>query len=79
MARGPCACLGRSPVPIRDRTAILDLLVEMDDRRSLFEQAALQGELEDLLACRVHVLTTGGLRYAREQVREQIQREAVLL
>jgi len=37
----------------------LDLLVDMADRRSVFERAALQGDLEDLLGCRVHVITTG--------------------
>lgn len=57
----------------------LDVLVDMGDRRSLLEQAALQGDLEDLLGCPVHVVTTGGLRHSRGHIRERIQREAVSL
>ncbi|MGN6872041.1 MAG: nucleotidyltransferase family protein [Solirubrobacteraceae bacterium] len=57
----------------------LDLLVEMEDGRSLFDQAALQGDLEDLLGCPVHVTTTGGLKHARAATREQIRQEAVRL
>lgn len=48
----------------------------MGDASSLLEQAALQSELEDLLGCPVHVMTTGGLTLAREDGREQIEREA---
>ena len=62
-----------------DPSSDLDLLVEMRNGTTLFEQAALQGDLEDLLGCRVHVLTTSGLRHASEGTREQIEREAVLL
>lgn len=57
----------------------LDLLVEMDDRRTLLDQAALQHALEDLLGCSVHVTTASGLRYAGENARAEIGREAVLL
>jgi predicted nucleotidyltransferase len=57
----------------------LDILIDMGDRRGLFAQAALQNELEDLLACRVHLTTTEGLTYAREDRRERIEREAVSL
>jgi predicted nucleotidyltransferase len=57
----------------------VDLLVEMGERRSLFAQAAMQGDLEDLLGCPVHIVTTAGLRYAREHYREGIEREAVSL
>jgi predicted nucleotidyltransferase len=57
----------------------LDVLVEMGDRRSLLAQAALQGELDGLLGSPVHVVTTGGLSYAREHTRESIEREAVFL
>jgi uncharacterized protein len=44
----------------------VDLLVEMGRRRGLLEQAALQGDLEELLGCPVHVVTTGGLRQVRK-------------
>jgi uncharacterized protein len=57
----------------------LDVLVDMGGRRGLFAQAALQGDLEDLLGCPVHLLTTGGLSYAREDTRARIEREAVSL
>jgi uncharacterized protein len=57
----------------------LDILVDMGDGRSLFELAAVQGDLEELLGCPVHVVTTGGLSYARDHTREQIEREAVSL
>ena len=57
----------------------VDVLVEMGDRRSLLELAALQGDMEDLLGCPVHVVTTGGLSHAREHTRDQIEREAVSL
>jgi predicted nucleotidyltransferase len=57
----------------------LDLLVEMDNQRGLLEQAALQGDLEDLLGCPVHVVTTSGLRHARQHTRERIEHEAVAL
>jgi uncharacterized protein len=57
----------------------LDVLVDMGDGPSLFEQAALQSDLEDLLQCPVHVVTTNGLKYARDHTREQIEREAVPL
>ena len=57
----------------------LDVLVDMGDGPSLFEQAALQGDLEDLLGCPVHVVTTGGLRHAREHTRDRIEQEALSL
>jgi uncharacterized protein len=61
------------------RDSDLDLLVDMGERRGLFEQSSLRGDLEDLLGCRVQVVTTAGLRYARVDVRERIEREAVPL
>lgn len=57
----------------------LDLLVEMGEGRGLLEQAALQGDLEDLLGCRVHIVTVTGLTYTRKDVREQIERQATSL
>jgi uncharacterized protein len=57
----------------------LDLLVDTGGPLSLFEQAALQSDLEDLLGCPVHVLSTGGLSCARENTRAQIEREATSL
>jgi uncharacterized protein len=57
----------------------LDMLVEMGEPRGLLGQAALQGDLEDLSGCPVHVVTTTGLKYAHRETREQIEREAVSL
>jgi predicted nucleotidyltransferase len=57
----------------------VDLRVDTGGPLSLLEQAALQGELEDLLGCPVHVLTTGGLSCARENTRAQIESEAISL
>jgi predicted nucleotidyltransferase len=57
----------------------LDVLVDMGDGPSLFEQAALQGDLEDLLGCPVHATTTSGLTYAREHTRDRIEHEALSL
>jgi predicted nucleotidyltransferase len=57
----------------------LDVLVEMDDGRSLFDTAALQRDFEELLGCAVHVVTASGLSHAREHTRERIERETVSL
>jgi uncharacterized protein len=57
----------------------VDLLVDTGDSLSVFEQAALQNDLEDLLGCPVHVLTIGGLSCARENTRARIEREAISL
>jgi predicted nucleotidyltransferase len=57
----------------------LDLLVELDAQRGLLEQAALQGDLEELLGCRVHVVRSGGLHYTPDSARERIEREALEL
>ena len=57
----------------------LDVLVDMGEGPSLFDLAALQADLEDLLGCPVHVVTTGGLSQTREHTRDRIEHEAVLL
>lgn len=57
----------------------VDVLVEMGDRRGLFDIAALQRNLEDLLGCPVHVMTVTGLSQADADTRERIEREAVSL
>lgn len=51
----------------------------MGDRRGLLEEAALPGDLEKVLGCRVQIVTVTGSAYAREDVREQIEREAISL
>jgi predicted nucleotidyltransferase len=57
----------------------LDVLVEMGERGGLLEQAAFQADMEDLLGCPVHVMTTTGLKRARDHTRQRIEREAVTL
>ena len=57
----------------------VDVLVEMGDRRGVFDNAALQRGLEELLGCPVHVVTVTGLSQARAHTRERIEREAVSL
>ncbi len=54
----------------------LDLLVELEEGRSLLDHAALILELENLLACKVDVATDKGLR---PRVRHRVLEEAVPL
>jgi predicted nucleotidyltransferase len=54
----------------------VDVLVELDERRGLFDQAALQRGLGNLLGCPVHVMTVSGLSQADAKARERIEREA---
>lgn len=47
----------------------LDLLVEMESGRSLLDLVAIKQDLEDLLGCRVHVVTEAAVSpYLRERV-----------
>ncbi|HYK86094.1 MAG TPA: nucleotidyltransferase domain-containing protein [Ktedonobacteraceae bacterium] len=59
-----------------DEQSDLDLLVDMETRRSLFDLGGLLVELEELLGCNVDVVTEQGLR---ERIRERVLREAVAL
>ena len=54
----------------------IDLLVEMEPGRGLFEQAAMILELQDLLGRDVDVVTVDGLR---ERIRERVLAEAIAL
>ena len=54
----------------------LDLLVDLEEGRSLLEHAALTVELEHLLGCKVDVATEKGLR---PRVRARVLSEAVPL
>ena len=50
-------------------TSDLDLLVEMDPRSSLLDIVAIKQDLEDLLGCKVDVVTEAALSpYIREDV-----------
>lgn len=52
----------------------IDLLVDLEQGRSLLDHAALLLDLEELLGCGVDVLTERGLR---PRVRERVLKEAV--
>jgi predicted nucleotidyltransferase len=50
----------------------LDLLVEMESGRSLLDLVAIKQDLEELLGCRVHVVTEAAVSpYLRERVLQE--------
>ncbi len=54
----------------------VDLLVDMEEGRSLLDLSHLLQDMEELLGCRVHVVEPEGLHWA---IRERIIKEAVPL
>lgn len=46
----------------------VDLLVDLDQGRTLFDLAGFVADVQDLLGVHVDVVTPGGLRYLRERV-----------
>ncbi len=59
-----------------DEKSDLDILVDMERDRSLFDMGAILVELQELLGCRVDVVTERGLR---TRIRDRVLREAVPL
>ncbi|CEK19861.1 predicted nucleotidyltransferase [Chthonomonas calidirosea] len=59
-----------------DEQSDLDFLVELEPGRTLFDLGGLQYELEELLGCRVDVVTERGLKH---RIRDRVLREAVPL
>ena len=59
-----------------DARSDIDFLVDLDPGRSLLDLGRLQRRLERLLASKVDVVSSRGLR---ERVRLRIQQDAVLL
>jgi len=59
-----------------DGRSDLDVLVDMEPGRSLLDLAGVLVDLEELLECKVDVVTERGLR---ERIRERVLREAVPL
>jgi predicted nucleotidyltransferase len=57
-----------------DAGSDIDLLVRMEPGRSLFDLGALVSDLEEMLGCRVDVVTERGLR---PRIREHVLRDAV--
>jgi len=59
-----------------DAESDLDVLVDMEPGRSLLDLAGVLVDLEELLGCKVDVVTERGLR---ERIRERVLQEAVPL
>ena len=59
-----------------DRDSDLDLLVDMETGRSLFDMGGLLMELQDMLGCKVDVVSEKGLS---PRIRERVLGEAVPL
>ncbi len=59
-----------------DEQSDIDFLVNMEQGRSLLDLCGLLIDLEDLLGCKVDVVTEKGLR---ERIRERVLEEAVAL
>lgn len=59
-----------------DETSDVDLLVDLEPGRTLFDLAALRAELEELLGVPVDVVTTSGLE---GDIRDEILAEAIPL
>ena len=59
-----------------DELSDIDFLIELEPGRSLFDLGGLQYDLEQLLGCRVDVVTERGLKL---RIRERVLREAVPL
>jgi predicted nucleotidyltransferase len=52
----------------------LDFLIEMEEGRSLFDLGGLQYDLQEILGCRVDVVTEKGLHW---YIRDRVLKEAV--
>jgi len=57
-----------------DAESDVDVLVDMEPGRSLLDMGGLLMDLQDLLGCRVDVVSERGLR---ERIRERVLQEAV--
>lgn len=59
-----------------DSESDVDFLVHMEPGRNLFDMGGLLTDLQELLGCRVDVVSDGGIR---ERIRDRVLREAVPL
>ena len=59
-----------------DERSDIDLLVEFELGRSLLDHASLWLELQELLGCKVDVVSEGGIK---PRIRDRVLREAVPL
>jgi predicted nucleotidyltransferase len=61
---------------VADSESDIDLLVDMEPGRSLFDLGGLLMDLQDLLNCNVDVVTEDGLR---DRIRVRVLKEAIAL
>jgi hypothetical protein len=54
----------------------VDVLVDLEPGRNLFDLGGLLMDLQDLLACRVHVVTEGAIHW---YIKDRVLKEAVPL
>jgi len=59
-----------------DEQSDIDLIVEFEPERSLLDHAALWLELQDLLGCKLDVVSDRGIK---PRIRERVLREAIPL
>jgi predicted nucleotidyltransferase len=59
-----------------DQDSDLDILIDLEPDRSLLDHAGLMVELQELMDCKVDVVTEKGLR---PRIRDRILREAIPL
>ncbi|MFN3928995.1 MAG: nucleotidyltransferase family protein, partial [Thermoflexus sp.] len=59
-----------------DERSDIDLIVEFEPGRSLLDHAALWLELQELLGCKVDVISERGIK---PRIRDRVLREAVPL
>lgn len=59
-----------------DALSDLDLLVDLEPGRSLFDLGGLAMELQELLGCQIDVVTEQGLK---QRIRDRVLQEAVAL
>jgi uncharacterized protein len=59
-----------------DPTSDLDLIIDLEPNRSLFDLGGLAMDLQDLLGCPVDIVTEKGLK---QRIRDRVLREAINL
>lgn len=59
-----------------DAASDLDLLVDLESGRSLFDLGGLVMDLQELLGCKIDVVTENGLKH---RIRDRVLQEAVEL
>ena len=73
-ATAPRTCVYSAPWRARSPANDVDILIDLDEGRSLLDLARFHVELEDLLGCDVDVAER-----VKPRLREQVEAEAVVL